>query len=543
MITPSDKDICDINTLEPHQLQALLSLLQEKDTQLHNQDEKIHALQQQLDWFKRQLFGAKSEKKDFTDHPYQATIADHFKDFSVLPETSQAEKKKIITYERGTAKKQPLDGAPDGTQLRFDSSVPVEEIHVDAPELRGPHKNDYEIIGEKVVYRLAQNPASFVVLKYVSKTLKRKSTQAIHTATSPNAVFEKSLADVSFIAGMLVDKFVYHLPLYRQHQRLENNGIVLARSTLTALVKRGIGLLKPIYHSQVDNSLRSKILAIDETPIKAGKDKKGKKGKLNQGYFWPIMGEENEICFTYSSSRAMQHLKDQLGEFHGTILSDGYKAYDLYCDRVKTAKAARCWVHCRRYFEQAEAMEPEIVAIALAYIAKLYQVESQIKEHALQGDKKLSYRLAYAKPLVDAFFKWVYEQRLNPELTPSNPIMKALRYAQNQQHGLCEFLHDPDLPMDTNHVERALRCVAMGRRNWLFCWTELGAEQVGIIQSLIVTCHMHDINPYHYLVDVLQRVSTHPASQVNDLTPRRWKELFANNPLRSDLYKRNHELI
>lgn len=540
MTTHGDENISDIQTLEPHHVHALLSMLQEKDAQLQNQEEKIQSLQQQLDWFKRQLFGSKSEKKDFTDHPYQATIADHFKDFSVIPGEYQAEKKQTISYERGTARKQPLEGAPDGAQLRFDPTVPVEEIHVDAPELQGPDKDDYEVIGEKVVYRLAQNPASFVVLKYVSPSLKRKSTQAIHTTTSPNAVLEKSLADVSFMAGMLVDKFVYHLPLYRQHQRLENNGVVLARSTLTQLVKRVIDLLKPIYLSQLDNVLLSKILAIDETPIKSGK---GKKGKLKQAYFWPIMGEADEICFTYSSSRAMQHLKDQLGEFDGTILSDGYKAYDLYRESVKTTKTARCWVHCRRYFEQAEAMEPEAAAIALAYIGKLYEIEAYIKTNGLQGDKKLSYRLAHVQPLADAFFKWVHEQRLNPELTPSNPLMKALRYAQNQQHGLCEFLHDPDLPMDTNHVERALRCIAMGRRNWLFCWTELGAEHVGIIQSLITTCRMQDINPYHYLVDVLQRVSVHPASQVNELTPRRWKDLFANDPMRSDLYKRNHGLI
>lgn len=535
-----DENIADIKTLEPHHVQALLSMLQEKEAQLQNQEKQIQSLQQQLDWFKRQLFGSKSEKKDFSDHPYQTTIADHLKDFSVIPATSQEQKKQTITYERGTAKKQPLEGAPDGAQLRFDPSVPVEEIHVEAPELQGPDKDDYEVIGEKVVYRLAQNPASFVVLKYVSPTLKRKSTQAIHTATSPNAVLEKSLADVSFIAGMLVDKFVYHLPLYRQHQRLENNGVRLARSTLTQLVKRAIDLLKPIYLSQLDHVLLSKILAIDETPIKSGK---GKKGKLKQAWFWPIMGEADEICFTYSSSRSVQHLKNQLGKFDGTILSDGYKAYDLYRELVTAVKIARCWVHCRRYFEQAETMEPEAAAIALAYIAKLYEIEAKIKTDNLQGDKKLSYRLEHAKPCVDVFFKWVHEQRLNPELTPSNPLMKALRYAQNQQHGLCEFLHDPDLALDTNHVERALRCIAMGRRNWLFCWTELGAEQVGIIQSLIITCRMHDINPYHYLVDVLQRVSLHPASQVNELTPRRWKDIFAGNPMRSDLYRRNHGLI
>lgn len=339
---------------------------------------------------------------------------------------------------------------------------------------------------------------------------------------------------------MLIEKFVYHMPLYRQHQRLENNGIVLARSTLTHLVKRTIDLLKPIVQSQLDHILQSKILAIDETPIKSGL---GKKGKLKQAYFWPIMGEMDEICFTYSSTRAMQHLKNQLGDFKGIILSDGYKAYDLYAESVNTCTPARCWVHCRRYFEKSENHEPEAAARALVYIGQLYKVEKEIKEKGLQGDKKRQYRLEHAKPIVDAFFTWVNEARQKPEYLPSNPLTAALRYAQNQAQGLREFLSEPALPLDTNHVERAIRPIACGRRNWLFCWTELGAEHVGIIQSLISTCRMHDVNPYDYLIDVLQRVSIHPASQIQALTPRLWKENFADVPLRSDLFLREKGLI
>ena len=119
----------------------------------------------------------------------------------------------------------------------------------------------------------------------------------------------------------------------------------------------------------------------------------------------------------------------------------------------------------------------------------------------------------------------------------SNPLSKALAYAMNRQQELKVFLSDPDVPLDTNHLERALRVIPMGRRNWLFSWTEIGAEQVGIIQSLIVTCKLHSVNPYDYLVDVLQRVGTHPASRVEELTPRLWKEHFADNPMRSDLGK------
>jgi len=138
---------------------------------------------------------------------------------------------------------------------------------------------------------------------------------------------------------------------------------------------------------------------------------------------------------------------------------------------------------------------------------------------------------------VDKFFAWVAEQFERQGLLPSNPLTKALAYVRERRAGLEVFLADADVPMDTNHIERALRAIPMGRKNWLFCWTEVGARHAGIVQSLIVTCRLHGVDPYTYLVDVLQRVGQHPASRVAELTPRNWKTLFADQPLRSDLYR------
>ena len=114
-------------------------------------------------------------------------------------------------------------------------------------------------------------------------------------------------------------------------------------------------------------------------------------------------------------------------------------------------------------------------------------------------------------------------------------MTKALNYMMNRQASLRVFLTNPGVSMDTNTLERGLRVIPMGKKNWMFCWSEVGAKYVGIIQSLLVTCKMQGINPYVYLVDVLQRVSTHPASKVHELTPRIWKDKFGENPLRSDL--------
>lgn len=197
-------------------------------------------------------------------------------------------------------------------------------------------------------------------------------------------------------------------------------------------------------------------------------------------------------------------------------------------------------MHSRRYFEKAKDAEPESVAIALAYIGRLYEFEKWIGDKELDTKAKLKYRVSNSKPVVDAFFNWCHEQRQRIDLVKSNPLSKALAYVMKRTQELSVFLGDPEVPMDTNHLERALRVIPMGRKNWLFCWTEFGAEQVGIIQSLLVTCKLHGINFYDYLVDVLQRVGTHPASRVEELTPRLWKEKFADDPMRSDLDSLTH---
>ncbi len=523
-----------INNLQDQNNEQELAII---NAQLINEitekDGKIQSLEQQLDWFKRQIFGEKSEKQDMIDNPYQHTIAELLQELPEAPSESDENKQKI-SYERGRAKKNVLEGSPDDSGLRFDEDVPVEEIKLIPPELEGENADLYEIISYKTTYRLAEHPGSQVVLKYTRPVLKKKSSGQLISISAPDNVLEKSCADVSFLVGMLINKFLYHLPLYRQHQRLKQNGIELARSTLTNLCNRSIELLSPIYQAQLENILLSRVLAMDETPIKAGRKKKG---KMQQAYFWPIYGDLDEVCFTFSSSRGMQHIVEQLGNFDGTLVTDGFSAYEKFDKQNAALSHAQCWVHTRRYFEKAKDVEPEASAIALAYIGRLYEFERHIRDKNLSGQEKFVYRNKNSLDVVNAFFAWCYEQRQRIDLVKSNPLSVALAYTMKRQHGLKVFLSDPDVPLDTNHLERALRVIPMGRRNWLFCWTEAGAEQVGIIQSLLVSCKLHDINPYDYLIDVLQRISTHPASRVEELTPRRWKKRFATEPMRSDLEK------
>lgn len=493
---------------------------------------RVNELERQLAWFQKQLFGQKSERRLVEENPDQLVLQNLLGE-AVSPPPIATE---TITYERGKAKKQRGDDCVTESGLRFDDSVPVEVIEVKSPELTGPDADQYEVIAIKSLHRLAQRPASLVVLRYDQPVVKRKGSNEITTTPAPFAVFDQSLADVSFLVGMLIDKFLYHLPLYRQHQRLQRAGISLSRATLTNLGKRSIELLRPIVEAQLRQVLQSKVLAMDETPIKAGRTGKG---KMKTGWFWPVYGDQDEIVFTYANTRAKLHIEKVLAtHFKGTLLSDGYVAYAGYTAARDDVVHAQCWVHSRRQFIEAEAAEPVLVAVAVQYIKELYAIETKIAEYRLEDEQKRSYRLEYSKPVVEQFFAWCQQQLLDQKLLPDNPFIKAVGYVLSRQSKLQVFLEDPDVPLDTNHLERGLRPIPMGRRGWLFCWTELGAEHVGIIQSLICTCKLQGVDPYTYLVDVLQRINVHPASDVASLTPRIWKEKFAHAPMRSDLDRR-----
>ena len=259
---------------------------------------------------------------------------------------------------------------------------------------------------------------------------------------------------------------------------------------------------------------------------------------MRTGYYWPMFGDQDEVYFSFSPTRATAHVQTLLDGFEGTLLTDGYTAYERYTASVNNVTHALCWVHTRRYFEQALEAEPDLANHGLDIIAGLYAHEAKIKERQLTGEKKQVYRAEHSKALVDYFFTWCASLVDKPDLVASeSPIIEAVKYALHREKGLRVFLQDPDLPLDTNHVERTLRVMPMGRKNWIFSWTELGAHYVGIIQTLLCSCKLQGVDPYTYLVDVLQRVGQHPAKEVDVLTPRLWKEQFAKNPLQSDLDK------
>ena len=494
---------------------------------------QVQTIQHQLEWFRRQLFGQKSEKRVVSPDPAQMHLGE-----LPIPDTQpELAGKTVAGYTRRVSRTD-FTNDKDDSGLFFDETrVPIETITLANPETDGLTTDQFEVIGEKVSHRLAQRPGSYVILKYVRPVIKRRDTQTIHCPAAPVGVLEGSRADVSFLVGLLLDKFAWHLPLYRQHQRLADAGITVSRAWLTQLAAQAAALLVPIYEAQLASIRASRVKAMDETPIKAGR---AGPGRMKACYFWPVYGELHEICFPFFDSRAHSNVEKVLGlkpVDGGVLVSDGYGAYETYASKTGLTHA-QCWTHCRREFINAEAAEPELAAKALEFIGALYTVEAKIRDDKLKGEAKREYRLDHARPIVAAFFTWVQERLDAQGLLPSSPLTKALIYAHKRRAALEVFLADPDVPIDTNHLERALRPIPLGRKNWMFSWTELGAQHVGVVQSLIATCRLHELDPYDYLVDVLQRVDQHPAADVAQLTPRLWKLHFGKAPLRSDISRR-----
>lgn len=507
---------------------AVQAALQSRDQRIAKLEAELAMLQAQLAWFRRQVFGSKSERQiaDLAQQlPLSALQAP-------VPEAPQADEATTTVVQRRRPRS---DFAADGVDRSFFDAQRVEVVPIEVPneEVAGLSPDQYTVVSVKTSHRLAQRPGSYVVLEYRRSVIKRHDTGTLHCPPAPQGVLEGSRADVSFVVGVAVDKFCWHLPLYRQHQRLLAAGFKLSRQWLTLIVQQAGQLLKPIYEAQLQSIRASRVKAMDETSIKAGH---AGPGKMHTAFFWPVYGENEEVCFVYRESRRHGHADEVLGPAQPgmVLLSDGYGAYKSWAKKTG-AVHAECWVHTRRQFYEAKQAAPQEAEQALQLIGKIYEVEEEIRRRGLSGPAKRQHRLTHAKPRVERFFAWVDEQQARQDLLPSNRLTKALNYASVRRQALQVFLEDPDVAPDTNHLERALRVIPMGRRNWLFCWSEVGAEIVGIMQSLIVTCRLHDIDPTTYLTDVLQRVGQHPAARVAELTPRLWKQHFAAKALRSDL--------
>ncbi len=295
--------------------------LTEKAKQLEAETEKLKA---KLAWYEKQLFGAKSERRilEAMSPSDQLWLGEQMLE---PPDEPPADGESAADTERkGRSKtKRPKSNRGEesvGSRLNFDDSVPIEEVVIKDAELEALPKDQVEIIGQDVTYKLAQRSPYFVI-KTVRTAWRKKGEETINKAMLPTVV-ERSIADVSFLAGLAVDKICHHLPLYRQHQRLEQAGIRIDRSSLTRLLLRVAELCELTYQAQLSSILQSKVITMDESPTPAGR----LGGKMKKGYYWVLYGDKDEVAFVYSPTRSRKVIEKLLEGYEGTLHSDGYRA-------------------------------------------------------------------------------------------------------------------------------------------------------------------------------------------------------------------------
>jgi transposase len=377
-------------------------------------------------------------------------------------------------------------------------------------------------IGEDVAERLDIVPAQFRVLvvrrpKYACRTCE----DVIVQAPAPARLIEGGLPTEATVAQVLVSKYADHLPLYRQAQIYARQGVNLDRSTLADWVGRAAFLLRPVHGRLLDRLKASTKLFADETTapvLDPGR------GQTKTGQLWAYARDDRPwggtdppgVAYVYAPDRKAERPIAHLAGFKGVLQVDGYAGYKVLAEKGDV-RLAFCWSHVRRrFYELAQAGPAPIASEALTRIAALYRIEAESRARA--AEERCAIRQERSRPLVEAFEPWLREKL--SLISQKTKLAEAIRYALARWAGLCLFLDDGRVEIDSNTVERAIRPLTLNRKNVLFAGSDGGAEHWAIVASLIETCKLNGIDPQGYLADVITRiVNGHPQSRLDDLLP------------------------
>jgi hypothetical protein len=268
----------------------------------------------------------------------------------------------------------------------------------------------------------------------------------------------------------------------------------------------------------------SRVIHTDDTPVEVLEPGRG---ETRTGRFWVYVGDADHplTVFDYTPSRSRDGPREFLKDWSGFLQADAFGGYDgIYAGQVGgQVTEAACWAHARRKFYDARTSDAAMSAQALAYIRLLYDVEKEAKD--LPAAQRQALRQQRAVPRLEQFGQWLHAQQAaqGGPVLPKSPIGQAITYALNQWSALNVYVTDGDLAIDNNASENALRRVALGRKNWLFCGSDNGGTTAAVLFSLIATCQRHKVEPFAYLRDVLTRIAATPVSQLDDLLPGRWQ--------------------
>jgi transposase len=384
-------------------------------------------------------------------------------------------------------------------------------------------------IGETVSEMLDHVPARLRVIRIRRPRYGCRACGSIHQAPAPERPIAKGLATPGLLAHVLVSKYCDHLPLYRQSQIFARQGVELDRSTLANWVGGAVWWLEPLQARLAKHVFASQTLFADDTPIPVLDPGRG---RTKTGRLWvyarddrPWNGPEPPAAvYFYSPDRRAERPAAHLTKFKGIVQVDGYPGFERLTERGNIALAA-CWAHARRkFYDVHEATSSPVAAEALSRIAELYAIEASIRGQPAQA--RQATRQAKALPLVQAMKIWL-EAQLN-RIPPKGALADAIRYSLARWEALCRFLNDGRIELDNNTVERAIRPIALGRKNHLFAGSDGGAARWAVVASLLATAKLNDIEPFAYLRDVLERMSNgHPMARLDNLLPWNWARITA----------------
>lgn len=479
--------------------------LKEAAAQQHTLKQHIVVLEQQLAVLRRARFGKQSEKLEENIHQLELMIED-------LETTLSAPSQ----FEVET----PADKPKRKSHKPLPEHLPREIREHGKQECCAKCGGALSFIGEDISEQLEYIPASFRVIRHVRPKYSCPCCSGIVQAPAPSRPIARSYAGPGLLAHVAIAKFCDHQPLYRQSQIYSREGVVIERSTLADWIGQVCHLLRPLNDALQTYVLSAQKIHGDDTPVpvlQPGR-KSTKLGRL-WGYLRDDRPAGNEeapaVWFSYSADRKGKWPVEHLATFNGTLQADGYAGYNALYATGRIQEAA-CWAHVRRKFYEIDQVQPDGFATdVLQAIAKLYAVEKAIKGQ--NPEQRASTRQARAGPIVD-HLKLQLQSTLS-RVAKKLPLAKAIHYALTRWDALVRYIDDGTIEIDNNPIERQIRPVALGRKNYLFAGSDAGGERAAMMYSLINTAKLNGIEPEAYLTQVLTVIADHPVNRVDELLP------------------------
>ncbi len=397
-------------------------------------------------------------------------------------------------------------------------------------------QGEWVCIGEKVTEVLAYKPAEIYVKQYIRKVwalkgydfkVDEKEDQSLPSevvvAPYPNLPIKKSNAHASILAGLLVGKYVDHLPFYRQLEIFKRSGVSIPASTVNDWMKYTCDMLRALYHRLQEVVLATDYIQVDESTIPIV-DKE--KSKTMKGYLWLVRSvmEKTQFFFYDQGSRSQRVAIGLLNDYRGILQTDGYQAYSIF-DKKEGVILLNCWAHARRYWEACLKEDKAKAEYALAQIGMLYDIERMAHDQDMSFEERAELRTRLAYPIMVGFEKLIHKHLEETQNKPKGRLYKALHYNYTLFYRLSRYHLDGRMKLDNNEAENAIRPLAIGRKNYLFCQNHDAAENAAVVYSLLGCCKSAGVNPQEWLTDVLEQLPIYNADyslDLADLLPHNW---------------------